>query len=84
MRGNADVAEVARVADSPQERDLETPDAYCATGSRGRTPDPFHLHHSSVARRLERIGKAVDIELTEPTGLLRAGRALTTWRLLDD
>lgn len=84
VRDNADVAAIARVADSPQELDLETLDAYCATGSLRRTADLLHLHHSSVARRLARIGKTLDIELTEPTGLMRAGLALTTWRLLDD
>ncbi|HET6857584.1 MAG TPA: helix-turn-helix domain-containing protein [Streptomyces sp.] len=83
-RGNADVAAIARLAGGPQELDLETLDAYCATGSLRRTADLLHLHHSSVARRLERIGKTLNIELTEPTGLLRAGLALTTWRLLDD
>src|SRR5262245_55780878 len=43
----------------------------------------FHLHHTSVARRLEQIGKAMGIEVTEPTGLTRARLALTSWRLLD-
>ncbi|MBE1609646.1 hypothetical protein [Actinopolymorpha pittospori] len=37
----------------------------------------------SVARRLEQIGKALRIDLTEPTGLTRARLALTAWRLLD-
>ncbi|MEU5851312.1 hypothetical protein [Saccharopolyspora shandongensis] len=37
-----------------------------------------------VARRLEQIGKALDIDLTDPTGLTRARLALTSWRLLDD
>ncbi|MFI6376635.1 PucR family transcriptional regulator [Streptomyces sp. NPDC050546] len=80
-RDNADVAAIARVAESPE--DLETLDAYCATGSLRRAADLLHLHHSSVARRLEQIGKTLGIELTEPAGLLRAGLALTTWRLLD-
>ncbi|MDT0541214.1 MULTISPECIES: hypothetical protein [Streptomyces] len=40
--------------------------------------------HDCVARRLERIGKTLNIELTEPTGLIRAGLALTTWRLLNN
>ncbi|MFC9684024.1 PucR family transcriptional regulator [Streptomyces sp. NPDC056948] len=80
-RGNVDVAAIARVADTPE--DLETLDAYCATGSLRRAADLLHLHHSSVARRLEQIGKSLGFELTEPAGLLRAGLALTTWRLLD-
>ncbi|MEU9376119.1 helix-turn-helix domain-containing protein [Streptomyces sp. NPDC048255] len=81
-RDNPDVAAVARLAGNPE--DLETLDAYCATGSLRRAADLLHLHHSSVARRLEQITKTLGIELTEPTGLLRAGLALTAWRLLAD
>ncbi|MFD7325294.1 helix-turn-helix domain-containing protein [Streptomyces sp. NPDC059875] len=81
-RANPDVAAVARIAGNPD--DLETLDAYCATGSLRRAADLLHLHHSSIARRLEQIAKALDIELTEPTGLTRARLALTAWRLLDD
>ncbi|MER5933538.1 helix-turn-helix domain-containing protein [Streptomyces sp. NPDC002054] len=81
-RDNADVAAIARVAGNPE--DLETLDAYCATGSLRRAADLLHLHHSSVARRLEQIAKALGIELTEPTGLVRAALALTAWRLLED
>ncbi|WP_238413008.1 helix-turn-helix domain-containing protein [Saccharothrix deserti] len=64
--------------------DLDTLDAYCATGSLRRAADLLHLRHSSVARRLEQLGKTLGIELTEPTGLIRARLALTAWRLLDD
>jgi len=79
-RDNTDVAAIARVACNPE--CLETLDAYCATGSLRRAADVLHLHHSSVARRLEQIGKTLGIELTEPTGLMRARLALTAWRLL--
>lgn len=82
LRANADVAAIARIADSPE--DLETLDAYCAAGSLRRTADLLHLHHSSVARRLQQLGKTLGIELTEPAGLIRAGLALTAWRLFDD
>jgi hypothetical protein len=82
MRDNADVAAIARMADQPD--DLETLDAYCATGSLRRAADLLHLHHTSVARRLEQIGKSLGIELTGPTGLTRARLALTAWRLLHD
>lgn len=81
-RDNADVAAIARMSGNPD--DLETLDAYCATGSLRRAADLLHLHHSSIARRLEHIGKALGADLTEPTGLTRARLALTTWRLLDD
>ncbi|WP_372477367.1 hypothetical protein [Nocardia australiensis] len=30
------------------------------------------------------VTESLGIELTEPTGLLRAGLALTTWRLLNE
>jgi DNA-binding PucR family transcriptional regulator len=73
---------MARIAASPA--DLETLDAYCATGSLRRAADVLHLHHSSVARRLEPIGKTLGIELAQPTGLMRARLALTARRLLSD
>jgi len=81
-RDNADVAAIARMAGN--EDDLRTLDAYCAAGSLRRAAELLHLHHSSVARRLELIGKALAIELAEPAGLIRARLALTAWRLLDD
>jgi hypothetical protein len=81
-RDNTDVAAIARVAGNPE--DLETLDAYCATGSLRRAADLLHLHHSSVARRLEQIGKTLGIELAEPAGLMRARLAFTARRLLDD
>jgi hypothetical protein len=81
-RDNADVVAIARMAGNRE--DLKTVDIYCDTGSVRRAADLLHLHHSSVARRLEQIGKTLGIELTEPTGLIRARLALTAWRLLDD
>ncbi|MFF8228861.1 helix-turn-helix domain-containing protein [Streptomyces caelestis] len=75
VRGNADVTAVARLTDAPE--DLRTLEAYCATSSLRRAADLLHLHHSSVARRLELIGKILGFERTEPAGLLRAGLALT-------
>ncbi|WP_280181140.1 helix-turn-helix domain-containing protein, partial [Nocardia farcinica] len=82
LRDNADVAAVAAIA---ADRDaLDTLDAYCATGSVRRAADLLHLHHSSVARRVEALGRGLGIDLTEPTGLLRARLALAAWRLLAD
>ncbi|RVX43828.1 PucR-like helix-turn-helix protein [Nonomuraea polychroma] len=80
-RDNTDVAAIARMAGTPE--DLETLDAYCETGSLRRAADLLHLHHSSVARRLEQLGKTLGIDLTQPTGLIRARLALTAWRLLN-
>ncbi|HEX6353365.1 helix-turn-helix domain-containing protein [Actinophytocola sp.] len=81
-RDNVDVAAIARTASNPA--DLETLDAYCTTGSLRRAAELLHLHHSSIARRLEQLGKTLGFELTEPTGLVRVRLALTAWRLLDD
>ncbi|MFD8377308.1 helix-turn-helix domain-containing protein [Streptomyces sp. NPDC059679] len=78
-RDNADVAAIARIAGNAD--DMEVLDAYCATGSLRRAADLLHLHHSSVARRVEQIARTLDIELTGPTGLTRARLALTLWRL---
>jgi PucR C-terminal helix-turn-helix domain len=81
-RDNADVTAIARMAGNPD--DLATLDAYCDTGSLRRAADLLHLHHSSIARRLEQIGRTLGFELAEPTGLIRARLAVTAWRLLDD
>ena len=82
-RDNPDVAAIARLAAAPDNAEtLETLDAYCTTGSHRRAAELLLLHHSSVTRRLDQLGKALGIELTEPTGLTRARIALTTWRLL--
>lgn len=81
LAGNPDVGAVAALAERPD--DLETLDVYCATGSLRRAAELLHLHHSSVARRLDLIGKGLGFALTDPEGLLRAGLALTAWRLLD-
>lgn len=81
LRANADVAAIAELACCPD--DLDTLDAFCVTGSLRRAADILHLHHSSVARRLEQLSKKLGIELTESSGLARARLALTGWRLLD-
>ncbi|GAB3452523.1 helix-turn-helix domain-containing protein [Actinophytocola sediminis] len=81
VRDNADVAAIAALAANPDE--LDTLDAYCATGSVRQAATRLHLHHSSVARRLDQLSRTTGIHLTTPTGLLRANLALTTWRLLD-
>jgi hypothetical protein len=82
MRDNADVAAIARMASNPE--DLDALDVYCATGSVRRAADILHLHHSSVARRLEQLGRSLGLQLTEPAGLIRARLALGAWRLLND
>ncbi|MEU8513548.1 helix-turn-helix domain-containing protein [Kitasatospora sp. NPDC048722] len=83
VRADPDVAAIARIAACDPDV-LETLDAYCTTGSLRRAATVLHLHHTSVARRLDQLGKALGLELTGPAGLLRATLALTAWRLLSD
>ena len=64
--------------------DLETLDAYCGADSVRRAADLLHLHHSRIARSLDQIGRTLGINLTEPTGSIRARLSRTAWRLLDD
>lgn len=78
-RDNTDVAALAGLAAD----DLNTLDAYCSTGSVRRAADVLHLHHSSVARRLDQLGKTLGYSLVSPTGPARAQLALTAWRLLE-
>ncbi|MFF6789239.1 hypothetical protein ACVW0K_004189 [Streptomyces filamentosus] len=87
-RADPDVAAVARLAvpgaGGADGEALETLEAYCATASVRRAADRLHLHHSTVSRRLEQLGRALALDLTTPDGLTRARLALTLWRLLDD
>ncbi len=80
-RDNADVRRIAEIA--LQDGDLRTLDAYCATGSLRGAAQLLHLHHSSVARRIDQLGRMLGVDLTAPAGLLRASMALTAWRVLD-
>lgn len=78
LRDNPDVAAVAGLPAAER----ETLDVYCATGSLRRAAELLHLHHSSVSRRLEQLGKTLGVDLTEPAALTRVRLALTAWRLL--
>ncbi|MFI5530550.1 helix-turn-helix domain-containing protein [Kitasatospora sp. NPDC051853] len=81
VRANPDVVAVARLAADPE--GLATLEAYCRTGSLRRAADDLHLHHSSVARRIDGIGRTLGLDLTDPADLTRARIALTARRLLD-
>ncbi|MFJ9824362.1 helix-turn-helix domain-containing protein [Streptomyces sp. NPDC101160] len=83
VRENPDVVAVARIAAADPD-DLDTLDAYCHTGSLRRAAELLHRHHSSVARRVEQLARAMGFDVTDPAGLGRARLALTAWRLLDD
>ncbi|GAA3942905.1 helix-turn-helix domain-containing protein [Streptomyces gulbargensis] len=78
-RANPDVAALTHLATCPD--DLATLDAYCATASVRRAADRLHLHHSTVARRLDHLTRTLPFDPTTPTGLTRARLALTLWRL---
>jgi hypothetical protein len=82
LHANVDVPAIAQLA--TEFVDLDTMDAHCATGSLRRAAHLLHLHHNSVARGLEHLGKALGIDLTLPIGLMRAGLALTARWLLKD
>ncbi|MET8763689.1 helix-turn-helix domain-containing protein [Lentzea sp. NPDC004782] len=73
LRANADVAAIAALSAD----DLETLDAYCTTGSLRRAADLLHLHHSSVSRRLDQIGRVLDV-----SDIGRVRLALAAFRLL--
>ncbi|MFD4369270.1 helix-turn-helix domain-containing protein [Rhodococcus sp. NPDC058521] len=78
---NADVTAMAGLVG--RREDLETLDAYCATGSLRRSAEILHLHHSSVARRVEQLGRSLGFDLTDPAGLVRAQLGLAAWRMLE-
>ncbi|MFJ8042547.1 helix-turn-helix domain-containing protein [Kitasatospora sp. NPDC096147] len=80
-RADPDVLAVARIAAVPE--DLDTLDAYARTGSLRRAAELLHRHHSSVARRIDQLGRALGLDLADPAALARARLALTVWRLLD-
>ncbi|MFE2011512.1 helix-turn-helix domain-containing protein [Streptomyces sp. NPDC059491] len=82
LRANPDVTAVARLARTPEE--FETLEAYCATGSLRRAADALHLHHSTVARRLDHLGTSLGIPLGDPAGRTRARLALSAWHLLGE
>ncbi|MFF0750572.1 helix-turn-helix domain-containing protein [Streptomyces sp. NPDC004267] len=82
VRENPDVEAVARIAAGDRD-DLDTLDAYCHTGSLRRAAELLHRHHSSVARRVEQLTRAMGFDVTEPAGLGRARIALSAWRLLE-
>jgi PucR-like helix-turn-helix protein len=71
---NPDISAIGRLAAD----DLETLEIYCETGSLRRAADRLHRHHSSVARRLDQIGKALGFDLADP---FRARLAVTARRL---
>ncbi len=79
-RENPDVVAIERLAADAEA--LETLAAYCDTGSLRRAAELLHLHHTSVARRLEHVERTMSIPLSDPAGLTRARVGLTAWRLL--
>ncbi|MFE0644886.1 helix-turn-helix domain-containing protein [Streptomyces sp. NPDC058877] len=64
--------------------DVEVLDAYCASSSVRRAAELLHRHHSSIARRLDHIGRTLGLDPTTPAGLTRVRLALVIRRLIDD
>jgi sugar diacid utilization regulator len=55
--------------------------AFCRTGSLRQAAAELHLHHSSVATRLDRVEAVTGWRLREPGDRFRARLALYAWRL---
>jgi hypothetical protein len=60
---------------------LDALSAFCRTGSLRQAAAELHLHHSSVASRLERVEAVTGWRLREPGDRFRARLALYAWRL---
>jgi sugar diacid utilization regulator len=56
-------------------------DAFCTCGSLRQAAEQLHLHHSSVASRLQYAEVSLGISLDNPRHRLRMGVALVLWRL---
>ncbi|MDX3362778.1 MULTISPECIES: PucR family transcriptional regulator [Streptomyces] len=60
---------------------IEALSAFCRTGSLRQAAAELHLHHSSVATRLERVEAATGWRLRDCGDRFRARLALYAWRL---
>lgn len=98
LGGYALLAELLRPEHIAQERDVQligelyqesgqamllTLEAVAATDSLRKAARSVHLHHNSVAHRVERAEKVLGFRLTEPYGRTRLFLALVLRRLLD-
>jgi hypothetical protein len=85
LRRRPELAAVEAYAARPGgEGDLAAVAAFCRSGSLRGAAAHLHLHHSSVADRVARAGRALGWELSEPADRFRAMLALTLRRLSRD
>lgn len=81
---DADVQALARLGRTDTgRRDIDVFLAVTWHGSARQAANVLHLHHSSVAHRLRHIETALGVQLSEPTGHLRAQIAAILLRLMD-
>ncbi|MCT4352586.1 helix-turn-helix domain-containing protein [Streptomyces sp. Je 1-79] len=77
-----DVAALARLEAEPDGAQmLATLEAVCRTRSLREAAKLLSLHHSSVAHRVVRAERALDMSLSDPSERQRAHTALLLWRL---
>jgi hypothetical protein len=62
--------------------ELEALEALCRTGTLRRAAKLLHMHHSSIAKRINNVEKALGHRLTEPIPLGTAYAAVLALRLL--
>lgn len=79
---NPDVQVIARLAATAGGREeLAMVEGLCRTGSLRRTAAELHMHHSSVAHRVQKVEQALGYSLDTPEMLFRAMLAIRLWRL---
>jgi hypothetical protein len=79
---NPDVAAIARIADKPEGGlAIAVLDQFLHSGSLREAARATNFHHSSFQSRVNRIGKALEIDLSSPGGRQRAELALMLWQL---
>jgi Bacterial regulatory helix-turn-helix protein, lysR family len=62
--------------------ELEALEAFCRTGTLRRAAKLLHMHHSSIAKRINNVEKALGHRLTEPIPLSTAYAGVLALRLL--
>jgi hypothetical protein len=78
---DGDVRALLALAGAGRAEDLDLLEAFLATGTLRAAGERVHRHHSSVASRLDRLQKELDLVLDEPRGRTRAFAALVLARL---
>lgn len=77
-----DIAALNRIAASPAgAQEVDTAEAFCVLGSLRRAAAQLHLHHSTVAARLDRIEAAMGWDLGDPIDRFMATLLLVVRRV---